>query len=150
MIYLPDEYNGEQPTQPQPRPIEDLLSAQADALIAGQEFKVGAASADEYALLHLASRLRETLVPVAPSEEFLSRLKKELTGTPALIPANAPALVERWQRLPASYRVAARVGGLTLGAGLALLATRRVLDVFGRLRHHSADADAGLSYNTAS
>jgi hypothetical protein len=79
-------------------------------------------------LLTLTRRLSESLQPVAPSEDFVVRLKAEITGEAT------PTLMLRWRKLPASYRVAARLGGITLTAGLALLATRRVFGLVAALQ----------------
>lgn len=105
--------------------LGELLSAHADALIAGRPFSVAGASADAYALMQLAGRLREALPTVAPSPAFLARLQEELIATPTLPPATISA---RWRNLPARYRRVAQVGGLTLTAGLALIAGFRALD----------------------
>jgi hypothetical protein len=116
--------------------LSALLDAQAQALLMGQPFAVtpeqyGLTAADAtqaYELLHLARRLSETMLPVLPSAEFVARLKGELIGTVT------PALILRWRKLPAGYRLAARLGGLTITAGLALLASRRVVNLLAATR----------------
>lgn len=135
--------------------IEHLLAAQADALLQGQEFNLqrevyglsALEAAEAFDLLQLATRLRQNLEPVAPSEELVRRLQSELLGQPN--PQMTLAL--RWRKLPAHYRTAARLGGLTLTAGIALLAIRRGLEILGALqRQQTPDGDKGLSLNTAS
>ncbi len=135
--------------------IEHLLAAQADALLQGQEFNLqreayglsALEAAEAFDLLQLATRLHQNLEPVAPSEELVRRLQSELLGQPN--PQMSLAL--RWRKLPARYRTAARLGGLTLTAGIALLAIRRGLEILGALqRQQSPDGDKGLSLNTAS
>src|SRR5450631_3489312 len=144
--------DSNQSTLPQPsdrdRLIEDLLAAQFDALLAGQDaapqpqqFGLNIAeSADIDDLWLLANHLYRVLEPVEPSEEFTARLRNELVGE------QAPALLLRWRKIPARYRLAAGLGGLTLTAGLALLAVGRVV---GRLsatqQARPSEADAKLS-----
>jgi hypothetical protein len=125
--------------------IEALLAAHADAILAGREFALDnyqfgpAEAADVYPLLNLANRLREALRPIAPSDEFVNRLKNDLVGE------QMPTLILRWRKLPAQYRMMARLGGLTLTAGLTLLAARRVVEVVSTLnRSDSAKGDKGL------
>ena len=127
--------------------LEALLDAQLAALFAGQHFAsipehygLSAADAVEaYDLMHLAQRLSETLVALPPSPEFVARLKNELVGN------LTPALILRWRKLPSAYRVAARLGGLTLTAGLALIASRRVLGLLGTLNQTRTKADVSLN-----
>ena len=134
--------------------LEDLLAAHTDALLAGLEdfdpqfanYGIASSQAAEATnLLGLAFRLRETLTPVAPSEEFTRRLRNELVG------AEQPVtLLVRWRKLPAHYQLAAKLGGLTLTAGLLLLATRRALGVLDALhRREQPEVDQGLTLNTA-
>jgi hypothetical protein len=134
--------------------LDDLLAAHTDALLAGlddfdpQFSKFGIASsqvAEANNLLGLAFRLRETLTPVAPSDDFTRRLKNELIG------AEQPVtLLVRWRKLPAHYQLAAKLGGLTLTAGLLLIATRRAVGVLDALhRREQPDVDPGLTLNTA-
>jgi len=154
---MPDQNHALRPAS-----LEDLLAAHTDALLTGQpltprlEALPAAEAAQARELLFLAQRLRETLVPdgaAAPSAEFLSRLKGELLNAPAPSEAVAMAphsLFTRWQRLPAPYRLAAGLGGLTLTAGLTLLAGRGVVGLFNRLnRPAEPNSDASL-LNTAS
>jgi hypothetical protein len=136
--------------------LDDLLAAQTDALLADQDFRPrlettsldAAEKAEVYELLHLAQRLRENLTSVAPDDAFMSRLKQELVGEPAGSPS--PIWLLRWRNLPPRYRFAASLGGLTLTAGLTLLATRRVLDLFGKVgQRQEPKPDQGLSFTTA-
>ena|SRR5262249_8788222 len=134
--------------------ITDLLAAHLDALIAAEddgeqnEFipsfeEYGLDSADAmqtYDLLHLSSRLRETLTPVAPSDEFIARLKDNLVGEPQL------TLMLRWRKLPSHYRLAASLGGLTITLGIVLITLRRILDVLSLLNHrHEPKPDKVLN-----
>jgi hypothetical protein len=125
--------------------IEALLAAHTDAILAGREFaldmyQIGTAeTADVYPLLNLANRLREAFRPVSPSDEFVNHLKNDLVGE------TMPTLILRWRKLPARYRMMARLGGLTLTAGLTLLAARRVVDVISTLnRPDHAEGEKGL------
>ncbi len=147
----PDRKHKDQTPQ-----LDALLAAQTDALLAEQDFRPrletenlgDAEKAEAYELLHLAQRLRENLTAVAPDEVFLSRLKHELVGEPAAHPS--PMWLMRWRNLPPRYRVAASLGGLTLTAGLTLLAARRIFDLLDRVnRHQESGSDKGLSFTTA-
>lgn len=132
----------------QDNPIEDLLAAHADALLAGRDDsdvkldRYGIAPsqvAEVTELLHLARQLRDSLTPVTLSEEFVRRLKSELVGEQPV------TLFVRWRKLPPQYQLAAKLGGLTLGAGIVLLATRRALEVLDSLhRRNQPEADEGL------
>jgi hypothetical protein len=134
--------------------LESLLAAHLDALIAGQDdfdpqlTRYGltpAQTTEATDLLSLAQRLRETLTPVAPSEAFTSRLKGELIGDQPV------TLLVRWRKLPAHYQLAAKLGGLTLTAGILLLASRRALNVLDALQHREqSEGDQGLSMPSAS
>jgi hypothetical protein len=139
-------------TNSQNSQLDDLLAAHTDALLAGlEDFDPQFAgitpvqAAEMTDLLGLAYRLRETLTPIAPSEEFSRRLKNELVGEQPL------TLLVRWRKLPAHYQFAAKLGGLTLTAGLLLLGTRRALGVLESLhQRNQPEADQGLSLHTAS
>jgi len=134
--------------------LQELLAQQANALITDTDnyephferysFNVQQET-EARDLMQLSSHLRESMLPMNPSSEFMSRLKGELTG-------EAPVtLLVRWRKLPASYQLAAKLGGLTITAGIVMLAARRGLNVLGALNHHDgAQADSGLSLNTAS
>ena len=138
----------------QDQQLDELLAAQADALLAGFEdfdpqlnqYGFNSAQVSEATdLLYLAQHLRRTLTPVAPSEEFVRRLKSELVEDQPV------TLLVRWRKLPPHYQMAAKLGGLTLGAGIVLLAARRALDILDGLNHHSQpEADNGLTLHTAS
>jgi hypothetical protein len=136
--------------------LEHLLSAHADALIRKPNVQADdfdflfdeygldeAEVADAESLLQIAHQLNE-LTEVAPSDAFVARLKNELTGAQA-----ESALILRWRRLPATYRLAASVGGMTLTAGLLLLAGRRIVDVIGFLQRRQQSKE-GLGLNTVS
>jgi hypothetical protein len=133
----------------QEKSIEDLLTAQADALLAGRDdsdlkpdrYGIVPSQVPEVTeLLDLARQLRDSLVPVTVSEEFVRRLKSELVGEQPV------TLFVRWRKLPPQYQLAAKLGGLTLGAGIVLLATRRALEVLDSLhRRNQPEADKSLS-----
>jgi hypothetical protein len=138
---------------PESRAIEGLLAAHADALVRKpsvapdnfdflfDEYHLNATESTEArGLISVAHRLNN-LTPVAPSEAFIQQLKSDLVGTHA-----ESALILRWRRLPPFYRVAASVGGMTLTAGILLLASRRVIDVIMLRRQ----AKKGFTLNTAS
>jgi hypothetical protein len=117
--------------------LEQLLAEQADALISGLEdfdlqlerYDIPAAhTAEANSLLQLGSLLHQTLEPISPSDDFIERLKGELVG------GQPVTLMVRWRKLPAQYRLAARLGGLTITAGIMLLATRRGLNVLSALQ----------------
>jgi len=135
--------------QAQQQWLEDLLAAQADSLVAGTDDfdprfvqnKVAPAQvAEATELFDLALLLRDNLSTSAPSETFTARLKAELVG-------EAPVtLAVRWRKLPASYQLAAKLGGMTITAGIMLLAARGAL----QRRHQDEQPDTGLSFNSAS
>jgi hypothetical protein len=152
-MFSPDEKALDN-EQNRPNPLDDLLAAHADALLTGLEdvtpdfslYNLSSIQADEAVpLLEIAYRLRRTFTPVAPSDEFKQRLKNELVGE---IPVT---LLVRWRKLPAHYQRAAQLGGLTLTAGLALLAARRVLNTLQAMqRRDQPEGEKGLTLNTAS
>lgn len=131
--------------------LDEILAAQADALIAGDEdfdiegFELTSSqSAEANELFQLAGQLSDSLQPVMPSEAFMARLKDELTGE------SQSALLVRWRKLPPQYQLAAKLGGITLTAGVMLLAARTGINVLGSLqRRNQPKADANLSLNTA-
>lgn len=142
-----------QDNQPDLR-ITDLLAAHLDSLLAGQdELDPGLErfgltpkqTTDTMELLSLSRRLRENLTPVAPSEDFVSRLQGELVG-------NQPVtLLVRWRKLPPHYQLAAKLGGLTLTAGILLLAAGRALTVLDAInKRNRPENDSALSLPTAS
>lgn len=128
------------------REIEELLAAQADALLAGQTLTPQ--GPDAAALFQLAERLYRHLTPVEPSGAFLSRVKQELVAEAHPSPARVRQinLLARWRQLPTGYRVVASLGGLTLTAALTLLAAHRAL----QSRQHQPKPEPGLSLNTVS
>ncbi len=138
----------------QDQQIEELLAAHADALLAGfEDFDpqlgqyglTSSQAAETTHLLHLAQHLRRTLTPVAPSEAFVRRLKSELVEDQPV------TLLVRWRKLPPHYQLAAKLGGLTLGAGIVLLAARRALEILDGLNHHpQPESDQSLTLHTAS
>ncbi|MCE7946897.1 MAG: hypothetical protein DYG88_05650 [Chloroflexi bacterium CFX4] len=135
--------------------LEDLLAAQADALISGAPFEdslPSLAPADQaaaHSLMLLANRLSAGLAPVTPDPAFVARLHAELAAQASTAaPANVDLML-RWRNLPQRYKVAARIGGLTLTAGLALLASRRVLEALTRFQRRERTEDADLSLNAA-
>jgi hypothetical protein len=105
--------------------LEELLAGHMDALVAGHEtdrfFK--GADVETLELLHIANQLNFALVPVEPSAAFLADLKAQFTAP------EEPAVMLRWRAIPARYRLAARLGGGAMAAGLALLAVRRAIMV---------------------
>jgi len=131
--------------------LEDWLAAHADALIRGVPFALPAEGlseaerAEAHSLMLLAGRLREGLRPVTPDAAFVARLRAELL---AQAPAR-PALLIGWQRLPKRYKLVARIGGLTLTAGLALLAGRHVLELLLRAQRRERGKDPDLSLTAA-
>src|SRR5258706_5309713 len=145
----PDEKGKAQNSQ-----IENLLAAHADAIDAElmdfkkqfANFGLAPSQAAEAAdLLDLAQTLRGTLALVEPSPDFTRRLKSELVGEPPL------TLLVRWRKLPAHYQLAAKLGGLTITAGIVLLAVRRALAVLDALhRRDDTEPDKGLSLHTVS
>jgi len=142
----PEEMNA------QDRQIEELLAAHADAMHtppAGLEvfkhqldrYSLTPQQTDEAVeLLDLAQALREALGPIEPSAAFTARLKNELVGEQPM------TLLVRWRKLPAHYQLAAKLGGLTLTAGIAVLAVSRALVVLDTLhRRNQPDTEKGLS-----
>lgn len=127
--------------------MEELLNAQLEALLAGRTFdaqphthRLDPRLKDEAGhLLHLAERVQSALVFVQPRESFLHNLKRELMADSAPATAASRALVPvgeetgrralRLPSIPPRYRVAAGLGGLTLGTGVAVLAAVRILDM---------------------
>src|SRR5579862_2530050 len=136
--------NNDLPDSPKSRAIDALLAAHADALIRKptvrqedfdfllDEYELtGREALDVSALMSLSHQINETLAPVAPSEEFMARLKNDLTGQAEV------TLLLRWRRLPPLYRAAASLGGLTITAGILLIALRRVLDAVNFLHRRT-------------
>ena len=129
--------------------LEDLLAAQADALITDEAFESGSLSREQAAqaneLLDLAFRVNDSLQPVMPSEAFMARLKDELIGEAQ------PTLIVRWRKLPPQYQLAAKLGGLTITAGIMLLAARTGINAIGAIqRRNQPESESNLSLNTVS
>jgi len=103
--------------------VEALLAAHLNALLASErtDSYLKGATGEELELLHLANRLNRSLMSVEPNMEFVAALKAQFVGT------DQKTLVLRWKAIPARYRLAARLGGGALTAGLALFAGRRAL-----------------------
>jgi hypothetical protein len=107
-------------------PLEDLLSAVTDALLAGEDnldeivahYDVPRSSVE--GLVTFIRRLHQTLAGVQPSPRFVQKLKRELVG------AEANGLVSRVRYLPPRVQFAA---GIFAIAGFMLLARRRLLDL---------------------
>jgi hypothetical protein len=152
-MFSPDEKALDN-EQNRPTPLDDLLAAHADALLTGLEdvtpdyslYNLTSLQTNEApSLLEIAYRLSQAFTPVTPSDEFKQRLKDELVG-------EAPVtLLVRWRKLPAHYQRVAKLGGLTLTAGIALLAARRVLNTLQTMQHQNQpEGEKGLTLNTAS
>ena len=126
---------------------ENLLSAYLNAMHTGKstEHLTQNASAEMVELLNLTDLLHSNLIPIEPSPEFLLQLRGEfITHAP-------PALLLRWRKIPPRYRIAAQIGGVTLTAGLALLAGRRAFDLLHGIRSRQTDdSDGSLSVNSLS
>jgi hypothetical protein len=126
--------------------LDDLLAAHLDALIAAQPtdtFYRGLTRANDgqaLELLHVANQLQRALTPVEPSAHFLADLRAEF------VTHEPKTLALRWRGLPAQYRLAARLGGGALTAGLVLLAVRRSLLMLANLRSTGkhAEPNAGV------
>jgi hypothetical protein len=107
-------------------PLEDLLSAVTDALLAGEDnldaivaqYDVPRSTVEN--LVSFIRRLHQTLVGVQPSPRFVQKLKRELIGTPQA------GLVSRVRYLPARVQIAA---GVVAIAGFMLLTRRRLQDI---------------------
>ena len=107
------------------RPLEDLLSAVTDALLAesnGAQIDAVVAQyrvprADVHAYMHLINRLHVALVGVQPSRRFVRRLKHDLVGTPDR------NVIARVRHLPPRVQIAA---GIALVAGFMFISRRRM------------------------
>lgn len=132
--------------------LEDVLAAHADALIRGVPSAFSAEGlseterAEAHSLMFLADRLHAGLVPVTPDAAFVARLRAELLAQAP----ERPALLLRWRSLPERYKLVARIGGLTLTAGLALLASSRVLELLLRSQRRERAENADLSLTAVS
>jgi hypothetical protein len=108
--------------------IEDFLMAHADSLVSGSpEFDRLLDQYDDVVqgqvegLFTLAERISRTLMPVAPSEQFVNRLRHELIDSASAEPRS---LWGRIRSLPPRTQIAAGIGGATLTAGVVLIASR--------------------------
>ena len=124
------------------RQLQDLLMAHADALVAGtldrdallEPFEQGTRDQVED-LLSLAERISETLTEVTPSEQFIIQLRRQLVDAGAL---GHQSLWGRMRQLPPRTQLAAGIGGVTLTAGVVLLASRTLPDALDSWRHRRA------------
>jgi hypothetical protein len=94
-----------------PHEIEDLLSRQADQLLAGEPGMVGPAAAGAMAglapaeqgrvagLMRLAARLRASLVEVEPRPAFVQEMKLRLLAAERVAAASTAALRSQQQKL---------------------------------------------------
>lgn len=106
------------------RQLRNVLMAHADALVAGTDFDRTRVPGAEILngqvapLLALAELIQRVLVPVEPSERFVTQLGRELRESYA---ADHPTVWRRIRRLPPTTQIAAGIGGATLTAGVVLL-----------------------------
>ncbi len=122
--------------------LEDLLIAHADALASGtldlgsllaQYDRVEPDQVND--LLTLAERINQTLVEVAPSDQFVAHLRRQLTEASDL---DHLSLWGRIRALPPRTQLVAGIGGATLTAGVVILASRSVPDAIDNWRHRRA------------
>lgn len=107
-------------------PLEDLLSAVTDALLADDQqlepiiahYDVDRSQVRTF--VTLIERLHHTLTGVEPSPRFVNRLKAELLGS------QQRGLLGRVRYLPARVQIAA---GFVAVAGFILIASRRIADL---------------------
>lgn len=102
--------------------LEDFLSAVTDALQQGDATDITQIAAryqlngdDTRSLVNVIRRLNHHLMPVRPSEQFITRLRGDLTTTNS-------GLMQRVRNLPPRVQFAA--GAITV-AGLLYIAQRR-------------------------
>ncbi len=110
------------------RQVEDFLMAHVDALVSGSPDvdqlldRYDDEIRDQVeGLFTLAERISQSLIPVAPSEQFVNRLRHELTDAASAEPRS---LWGRIRSLPPRTQIAAGIGGATLTAGVVLIASR--------------------------
>jgi hypothetical protein len=125
------------------RQIEDFLMAHADALVSGSpEFDDLLDQYDEVVrsqvegLFTLAERVSGSLIPVAPSEKFVNRLRHELIDAASVEPRS---LWGRIRSLPPRTQIAAGIGGATLTAGVVLIASRSMPSALEYWRNRRVD-----------
>jgi hypothetical protein len=107
------------------RPLEDLLSAVTDALLAEADSQNIEAiitrsrvpREDVRTYMQVINRLHVALVGVQPSRRFVRRLKQDLIGAPDR------NVISRVRHLPPRVQIAA---GLALVAGFMFLSRRRM------------------------
>ncbi len=107
-------------------PLEDLLSAVTDALLADDQqlepiiARYDVDRSQVRTFVTLIERLHHTLTGVEPSPRFVNRLKAELLGS------QQRGLLGRVRYLPARVQIAA---GFVAVAGFILIASRRIADL---------------------
>ena len=125
------------------RQIEDFLMAHVDALVSGspdidqlmdQYDDVLRSQVD--GLFTLAERISQSLIPVAPSEQFVNQLRHELIDAASGEPLT---LWGRIRSLPPRTQLAAGIGGATLTAGVVLIASRSMPNALEYWRSRRVD-----------
>jgi len=113
--------------------LEDALIAHADALIAGSFDRDALLSQVDFAvrdqlgaLMDLAERVQRSMTGVTPSDQFVKQLGYDLAMGVDIDPRS---LLDRIRYLPPAVQLdAAGIGGVTLTAGIVLIASRSVPD----------------------
>jgi hypothetical protein len=123
--------------------LEDILMAHVDGLVSGSP---GVDQLlDQYddemrgqveELFTLAGRISQLLIPVAPSEQFVNRLRHDLMDAASAEPLT---LWGRIRSLPPRTQIAAGIGGATLTAGVVLIASRSMPNALEYWRNRRAD-----------
>lgn len=113
--------------------LEDALIAHADALVAGTLDREALLSQVDHvmrsqleALMDIAERVQRSMTVVSPSEQFVKQLAHDLA-----IGADVEeqTLLDRIRYLPPAVQLAAAgIGGVTLTAGIVLIASRSMPD----------------------
>lgn len=112
-----------QTSDPRPEPMDDLLSALTDAIIAddvaidGIVNRYGVPRNEVEPFVHLVRRLHVVLVGVRPSRRFVRRLQTELLGQQRV------GVIGRIRYLPPRVQIAAMIAVV---AGFMLLSRRRI------------------------
>ncbi|MBI5958648.1 MAG: hypothetical protein HY866_07935 [Chloroflexi bacterium] len=128
------------------RQIQDLLMTHAEALISGTlNLDHLLASLDQEArhqvadLFSLAERVSSALIEVDPSEKFVASLRQELALADAAMLQHDS--IWQWIRhLPPRTQIAAGIGGATLTAGMVLIASRTLPEVWSYWRSRKIPA----------